>query len=223
VRKIAFFDFCGTLVNFQTANIFVDYVRKRNGNSWMRLMNLIFIVCSKLKIFMVINKMFPGYQFSKRMKLLQLRGFKYEDLDELAKLYYQEKIKPNLIYPVFDKIKELVGKGYEICIASAGYSIYIKHFAADNNIRHVISTEIGFDSNKSLGRIWDTDCYKEGKISRIKSYFRGEDIDLGNCISYSDSISDLPLLLGTGSGVVVSHGKTQSWPVRYNLDELIWK
>ena len=70
MKKIAFFDFCGTLVNFQTANIFVDYVRKRKGNSWMRLMNLIFNVCNKLKIFAVVNKMFPGYQFSKRMKLL---------------------------------------------------------------------------------------------------------------------------------------------------------
>jgi len=223
MKKIAFFDFCGTLVNFQTANIFVDYVRKRKGNSWMRLMNLIFNVCNKLKIFAVVNKMFPGYQFSKRMKLLQLRGFKYEDLDVLARLYYNEKIRPNLINPVIDKIKELVGKDHEICIASAGYSIYIRHFAADQGIRHVISTEIGFTNNKCLGRIQDTDCYSEGKINRIKLYFSGTGIDLKNCISYSDSISDLPLLLGTRSGVVVSHGKTQSWPVRYNLDELIWK
>lgn len=223
MNKIAFFDFCGTLVNFQTANIFVDYVRKRKGNSWMGFMNVLFLVCSILNIFTILNKMVPGYQFSKRMKLIQLKGFMYEDLDELAKLYYDEKIKPNLIYPVLDKIKELAGKGYEICIASAGYSIYIKHFAADHSIRHVISTEIGYDNNKCLGIIQDTDCYKEGKISRIKSYFRGEDIDLGNCISFSDSISDLPLLLGTGAGVVVSHRKTQSWPYRYNLDEFIWK
>lgn len=224
MQKLALYDFCDTLVSFQTADAFVDYVRRLDGNLYMRFLNIILKACSKARIIAVLNKFFPGIAFSKKLKLLQLRGFKFETLNKLAELYYNEKIRPNLIIPVMSSMKKNVNEDFEICIVSAGYSIYLKYFAEDHNIKHIISTEIAFEHSggRCLGTISGRDCIHLEKVNRLKAYFAGQNVNYDESISYSDSKTDLPLLLFTGNGVVVSRTNSQSWSHQYKFNEIIW-
>jgi phosphoserine phosphatase len=123
MRKIAFFDFCDTLVNFQTADAFVDFVRKTEANFSMRFLNDLLYFLRKVKITVIFHKLFPDLAIEKRIKLLQLRGLTYAELNKLASLYYQELIRPNIIPPTVAEIQRLYQLGYEICLVSAGYSI----------------------------------------------------------------------------------------------------
>jgi HAD superfamily hydrolase (TIGR01490 family) len=222
--KLAFFDFCETLVSFQTADAYVDYIRNVEGTFYMRFLNGIYVLLCKTRITGVMNKLFPDSAFGKRMKLLQLRGFEYRDLDRLAALYYRDMIKPNQIDTVMSEMKNLVQNGYEICLVSAGYSIYLKYFSDEYKIRHLISTEIGFDKSgyRCLGTISGKDCINLQKVKRIKNYFNDQDINFHESLAYSDSISDLPVLLLAGKGVVVSRSTSQSWSSDHNLKEILW-
>ena len=224
MKKLAFFDFCDTLVSFQTADAFIDYIRKTEGNSYMRLLNLVQIILRKAKVIAFFNKFFHDSAISKKVKLLQIRGFTYEKLNNLAAFYYQEKIKPNLIKPVMEEMQRLAKENFEICIASAGYSIYLKYFAEEHHVKHIISTEISFDKikNRCLGTISGKDCIKVEKINRLKTYFAGQKINYNESIAYSDSKTDLPLLILTGKGVVVSRAVPQSWTHQYKFKEIIW-
>lgn len=224
LRRIGFFDFCETLVSFQTADAYVDFVRKTEGNFRMRIINSILIFLGKVRILQLFNKFFPGISLEKRLKLLQLRGLKHSRLSNLATQYYRTMIKPVLIGEVIREMQDLKEQNYEICIVSAGYSIYLKQFAEEFGIQHIISSEIAFDNKMSVcrGTIDGKDCTNIEKVNRIKTYFFGQSINYEGCISFSDSITDLPMLKLTGKGVVVSKNKPQQWSSKYKFKEIIW-
>ena len=224
MKRIAFFDFCETLVNFQTADAFVDFIRKKEGRFQMKILNLFLIALGKLRVIAIFNKFFPDSGFPKRLKLLQLRGFTYEKLNREAELFYREKIKPNFISEVIKEMGKYTQQEYDLCIVSAGYSIYLKYFADDFRIKHLIATEIAFDKEgkRCLGTISGKDCIYLEKVKRIRAYFNGQEVDYTNSISYSDSISDLPLLQLTGKGVVISRAGSQVWSQQHNFKEIIW-
>lgn len=224
IKKIAFFDFCNTLVSFQTADPFIDYVRKLNGNYYMRFLEFILQILIKSRIIAIFNKFMPDFLIEKKLKLIQLRGMTHEKLDFLARSYYKDMIKPNMIESIITELKILENQGYEICIVSAGYSIYLKYFIQDFQIRHIISTEIEFneETKKCSGFIKGRDCTGHQKKISIYSYFPLNEINFKDCISFSDSIGDLPMLLLTGKAVVVSRSFPQSWAHRYKFKEIIW-
>jgi HAD superfamily hydrolase (TIGR01490 family) len=224
MKKLAFFDFCGTLVNFQTADAYVDYVRTTDENSYMRFLERVLIILRKARLLDVINKIFKRVALEKKIKLLQLRGFTYEKLDNHAKEYYRQIIKPNLITQVIDEMKELALKGYEICLVSAGYSIYLKYFIEEHHIKHLISTDIAFSKQSSLckGILYGRDCIDIEKTSRVKKYFENQAVDFEESCSYSDSITDLPILMLVGKGNVISRNISQSWSQKFNFKEIIW-
>ncbi|MCF8380662.1 MAG: HAD-IB family hydrolase [Bacteroidales bacterium] len=224
MQKLALFDFCDTLVGFQTADAFVDYVRKKDGNLYMKFLNLTLKVLIKLRIIAVSNKFFPSAGASKKIKLLQLKGFNIDKLNKLGEFFYIEMIKPKLITPVMEEMRGLAQRKYEVCIVSAGYSTYLKYFTEEYGIKHLISTEIAFDrrGKACLGRISGKDCMYAEKVNRIKAIFTDQDVNYEESISYSDSITDLPMLLLTGKGVVVSRDNSQSWSHQYKFKEIIW-
>ena len=223
-KKFAFFDFCDTLVGFQTADAFVDYVRLKNGNSHMRMIESFLEILHKSRIITVLNKLVPRLEVAKRIKLYQLKGFGIHELNTLSESFYSEMVKPGLIDIVLKDMKRLADDDYEICLVSAGYSIYLKYFADEYQIKHLISTEIAFnqEGNTCLGTISGRDCIRREKVSRLKSYLEDQNVNYKESISYSDNITDLPLLLMAGKGVVISKGSSQPWRHKYNFKEIIW-
>ena len=223
-HPFAFFDFCETLVNFQTADAFVDFVRIRRGNLYTKAINLFLITIVKFKFHLLLNKFFPNAGVIKKIKLLQLRGRNSKVLNQLAEEYYRELIKPNLITPVMMELKKLQEKNYNIVIVSAGYSIYLKYFTKEHNIQYLISTEIAFDKSGEtcLGTISGKDCIYTEKVDRINKVFDIKKLNLKRSVSFSDSISDLPMMQMTNKAVVVSKDKSQDWAKEYDFSEIIW-
>lgn len=223
-EKLALFDFCETLVSFQTADAFVDFVRSKTGNAWMNFLERILVYLKRLRIIVIFNRFLRNYSFEKRVKLLQLKGLSYHQLNRYAGEYYHEIIKPNLISPVLDEMQNLVNQRYELCLVSGAYYIYLYYFAEENKIKHVISTEITYKGSGKIccGTISGKDCREHQKVKRILTYFNDRNIDWKDSISYSDSLTDLPLLQFTGTGVVVSQDQSQSWVKHHNLTEIVW-
>lgn len=63
-------------------------------------------------------------------------------------------------------------------------------------------------------------CYGEGKVEAIQRLAAWEGLDLSQCYAYSDSVSDLPMLLAVGHPVAVNpdgrlrrHAAAHGWPV----------
>ena len=219
-EKIALFDFCETLANFQTADAYVKYVcenvsspsivRKQRIHSWLY----------RHQVVRLVNRFFPRLYFNKRLFLWRLKGLKEEMLNNLAKGYYDNVVKPNLISEVIDILREKQNDGYTIYIVSAGYEIYLNYFAEDYDIprKNIISDKIAFNNGICQGRLLDGEIMfkKTKELDRIidKSHTYSE--------AYSDSMTDLPLLQWANKGVVIRQ-IDKSWAHDYGFDEILWR
>ncbi len=218
--KIVFFDFFETLVSFQTADKFVDFCRskkKKISSIFLENIRLFFVFFS---VFKILSRIQPENNFHKKFKLFQLKGITIIELEELAKLFYEENIKPNLIGKIINELEVKKSQNYKIVIVSGGYSIYLKYFCEDYNIDLLLATEIDFRSEFCTGNIKGLDCLNENKITKIN-----REIDINkyiDSIAYSDSITDLPLFNFVKTGIVVSHKTSQHWPQNLGFKEVIW-
>lgn len=219
-EKVALFDFCETLVNFQTADAYVDYVRDKMQDKRMYKLENLQNNLRKIKLIQIFEKI-TGYRYSinKRVKLWQLKGLSFVELQKLAIEYYQEKIRPNFISELLDRLKELKESGYSVYLVSGGYDIYLRCFAEEFELSGVISTKIGFKEGNCTGKFEGLDCLKEGKVNLLNQYFI---IKPNLSVAFSDSVTDLPFLKWVHKGYVVSKEKHQVWSDRFNLEEIIW-
>lgn len=219
-NKYALFDFCETLVDFQTADAFIDYVRERKGSLNMRFWEVVRKILCRLKIIQICERITQGKKsIHKRVKLLQLRGVDFEEVDALAKGYYNNKIKPHLIKQMITELNSLKSDGYKIGLVSGGYNVYLKFFVEDYNLDFCLCTKIMFRDNKCQGKFIGKDCLRDNKLIYLNNYFT---VAPEISVSYSDSISDIPLLKWTSSGIVVSHKRHQKWVEDNNFKEIIW-
>lgn len=219
--KIALFDFCETLANFQTADAFVQFVRESSNSPRMQRKEIFRQTLYKTRIISILMRLFRKSSINKRLILWQLKGFRESELERLAESYYYTKVKPNLISPVIKELIRLQMNGWRIVIVSAGYEIYLKYFCHDYCIseKNLISVKIKFTNRICDGcfdggdRLWD-------KTQKLDQIYSKEKIE---SIAYSDSISDLPLLTWANKGVVVRRHDKKSWSEKYNFKEIIWQ
>lgn len=221
-QKLALFDFCETLTNFQTVDGLINLVKDKRNNRILKTLDSLVSVAVRLKFFSILYKVFPKNNFHKRLRLLQLKGLLNSELSLIAKEYYEETIKVNLLPKIIEKIDYYRKKGFKIIIVSGGYSIYIDLFAKDYSIDYVIATDIDVKNGFCTGKIKGIDCMHQQKITRIKQVLNLDNYDLENSVAFSDSITDLPLLKLVGNGYVVSNTNSQCWAKENELDEIIW-
>ena len=197
--KVALFDFCDTIVNFQTADVFVRYCLNKE--------NLLDDNEKKL---------------SKLDKLMLLSGLKRDYIKKMAYDFFCEMIKPNLYKPVVDLMKWLkTEKKYNIYVVSGGYQVYIDFFCNEYNLDGVISNDFIFENNVFTGNIIENDCMGIEKVYRVKKYF--QNIEVTDTIFVSDSISDKPLLDWVDVGIVVSKEKHRNWCDEYRYQQIVIK
>ena len=218
MNKVALFDFCETIANFQTADAYVRYVQGHStpSNTGIRLL---YNILNQSRILGVVRRIKPKGSIDKRFILKQMKGRTYEEMDRLAENYYNNMIRPNMIEPVVLELKRLQSEGYAIYVISAGYDIYLKYFVLDFKIDGLLSTKIGFKNGICTGLFDGQDCMFEYKIDYINSMIKG---DHSQWFAFSDSVTDLPMLELVGHPVVISRGKSQKWAEKKGFKQIIW-
>lgn len=220
IHKLAVFDFCETIADFQTASAFVDFVRHNTNSFGVRLRNGIYVLMVKGQVVRLLTVLTAHkYFIGKKLKLWQLKGLSQDFLEAQALRFYEERVKPHLIGATISRLKELQGEGYTVGLSSGGYGLYLRHFVKEYGIGFCQCSEIGFRKGKCTGKMAGADCMREEKVRRLSKEF-GEDCD--GSLAFSDSISDLPLLQWASTGVVVSRGEHQRWVEKYGFQEIIW-
>lgn len=216
--KVALFDFCETIANFQTADAYVKYVQSHSNVSNKHIIYL-HSLFNKLRVFSIARRIKPKGSLEKRFFLKQLKGRSNEELERLAKDYYLNEVKPNLIEPVVAELKYLQNEGYNCYVISAGYDIYLKYFCEEFGITDLLSTKIEFVDGICTGKFDGMDCMFEYKIKYINSAIKG---DTKQWFAFSDSVTDLPMLELVGNPIVISRNHSQKWAEKNNFKQIIW-
>lgn len=219
--RVALFDFCETIVNFQTADAFVFYVYEKIHSRKMHIKDIIRRYLIKFRIIRLLNRVSNHeYSIHKKIVLWQLKGIDYATLNKCAKEYYDNRIKPNFINGTIRELQKLKSMGFYTVVVSGGYDIYLKYFIDEYKIDKLISTELDYKNNICKGTWKGHDCLRQEKVRRLNKIFNPKP---QYSISFSDSFSDLPMLNWTNEAVVVSKHKSKSWANKYNFKEFIWE
>jgi len=175
----------------------------------------------KIQLIRIVEKILGGKRsVNKRLKLYQLKGVSQQILEELALDYYRYRVKPNLIEATNKLISQLKGCGFQVLLVSGGYDVYLKYFVEEYHLDGMLSSSIEIKDGVCTGKMNGLDCMRENKISMIEMVFKDRP---DYVVAYSDSLSDLPLLLWADKGVAVSRVKSQNWAKLYKFEEIIWE
>ncbi len=225
--KVAFFDVCETLISFQTADAYVDYIRDNTDDdvvrgrmnrreSWLK-------VFKKLQVVRVADKVLPALKLEKRMKLWQLEGLTEEYLLTMGQHYVEDILRYSEVKSVVNAMQQHVLAGYEVILVSAGYDVYLQFLGGLYGVP-VIATELAFENGICTGKWQGEDCFGQEKVRRICKYFgmNCEQLEaLEDSIAYSDSETDLPMFGMCKSGVAVIHGGRKNWGETHGFG-VIW-
>lgn len=184
-EKIALFDFCDTLVGFQTANAYVRFYIKHYATFVVSIRYIFYKVLHRLKLLKFVGD-------EKQLLLSLLKGCNQDLMNQAAKEYYENMIKPKLVLSLISELEKYQKDKYRIVIVSGGYDIYISLFAKEFGIQpeDIISNKLLFNEKIFTGR-FDVDCMGEEKVRKLNSRF---DKDKCEVVAYSDSESDMPML-----------------------------
>ena len=202
-RRLAVFDVCDTLIDFQTADRFVDFVLEGRWTFGLRLRNAFRELLHRARLL-------TGERH-KRVKLALLTGVPEPVVRERGRAYVEEVLLPRLRPEIRDALLAHKAQGDFTVLASGGYDVYLAPLGERLGADRAIGTAIRFQNGACAGTFDGPNCMSEEKRRLIERAIPLSDFDLPQSTAYSDSPSDLPLLNAVGKGVIVARQESVSW------------
>ncbi|MCF8427101.1 MAG: haloacid dehalogenase-like hydrolase [Bacteroidia bacterium] len=189
MKNLVIFDFCDTLVNFQTANEFCRYILKKRSKYLFIYLDFIL---EGLMIYRLIQKLKISNDLQKLLLLKALKGLTKEELDTFGIEFVDEVIEKSINRDVFSYFTKHQGDGDVVVINSGGYESYLKYFAIKHNVTYCYSSQFRYDGNVFVGSIAGDDCLGIEKVKRMKKDSILEK-SYTEIIVFSDSPTDMPI------------------------------
>ena len=146
-------------------------------------------------------------------------GIKEEELAELVKEFYDERLKNILYDDALKMMKKLKNEGYDIYLISASPEFYVNEFYNIKEVDKVIGTKFGFENGTFVRKMVGDNCKGEEKVRRLKEVLKDEkiEVDFKESYMFSDSLSDKPLLDLVGKPYLINYKKN------HDIEILRWK
>ena len=194
-KKLAIFDFCGTIFKLQSPDMYADFVAKQNLRT--KMLQVICNILSKSEKYCGIHH--------KKVKLYKIKGTTKAELTAKAKYFVENVVLKNLIEDVVKELdKYIEDPDYDVIIASGGYNLYLEYFCELKKIPYMISTNIEVINDVATGKIEGIDCFGPNKILKLNKVLDVNSYDLESSICFSDSMSDKPLFNLVGNKIFVA-------------------
>ncbi|MGD0839495.1 MAG: HAD family phosphatase [Polyangia bacterium] len=212
----AFYDLDGTLCRTNLVHAFVYNARNQQG--------LLRSVARTLSTVAEIPAFVAADFFDRRLfNEIFFRRYKGESEDRLRYLseeLFEKVIKPAIYpgaYPLIQKSRQL-GLRQVLVTGAVDFTAapLVRHLGLDD----MVTNRLEFVDGKATGRLRPPVMAAATKASWIRIYAEREGLHLSECYSYSDSMSDLPMLSIVGHPTVVNPdirlkntARQHDWPI----------
>lgn len=201
MKKIAFFDFDGTIT---TKDTLLEVIKHQKGRALFYtgfLLNMPTLVGLKLKL--VSNQ-----KAKERMLRHFFRGMEISSFQNACDRFIDEALPAMIRLDAIEEIQKLKAEGFEVVVVSASPANWIKKWADANGIG-LIATNLQYTEGTITGYIDGINNNAEEKVARIKAAYNLAEYDEIYC--YGDSSGDKPMLaLGTKAFYKPFRGKQYS-------------
>lgn len=214
-RTAAFFDLDRTLIAGSSAFVFA---RAARDAGYIRIQDFLPDVVRAVKFQFFGSSDESSHSVRDRI-LSRVGGMNQADLVGLNDL-----VLPELLGLIRPEARALLDQhhaaGRETWIVSASPIELVEPLAIALGMTGGIGTKGEVDNGVYTGRLDGPFCYGEGKAEAITTLAGERGIDLSNSWSYSDSMSDLPMMEIVGNAVAVNPdtelatlSRSRGWPV----------
>lgn len=184
MKKIAFFDFDGTITTKDTLLEIIKFQKGTIPFYFGFLLNSPFLIAFKIGLIsnQTAKERILTYFFGKT----PVDQFQNE-CDRFAEEDLGKLIRPKAIL----EIQTLKEKGFEVVIVSASASPWLTAWTKRHQLK-LIATELEVRSQKITGRISGKNCHGLEKVNRIRQQYVLE--EYGEVYCYGDTSGDIPML-----------------------------
>jgi phosphoserine phosphatase len=190
MKKIAFFDFCGTVMSTNNTYDFLFYYFSKKKR-YFKLLTFFVLDCLSDFLFFFpenLRRQLEIFFIRKRVFYL-LKNEKKKDIDRIANNFLEEAIKKGYInQKIIQEISKKRKEGYKIYLLSSSIDSVLNAFKKKFKIDNVLSSKIKYDKNNIASGLVDDYLYrKKDLIQKINKNI------LKKSIFYSDNKEDLLL------------------------------
>jgi HAD superfamily hydrolase (TIGR01490 family) len=197
-NRAAFFDVDYTILANNSVSLFLKFMRREGRAGWREIaLSLYYLARYKLGRL--------DFEKAAEREVAKLAGQSEAEMIALCNRWFEEMVV-HYIYPqARDLIEDHRAAGDLLVLLSAASAYLVKPLADHLKIDHYLCNrpEVSPDG-KFTGKILRPLCYGAGKITLAETFAREQGLDLSRCSYYSDSITDLPVLLKFGEPRVVN-------------------
>jgi len=211
--KAALFDLDGTITRVDTARLYVRYQRdNREVSPLMVLRVAAWALQYSLGVIDVPKVAGKA--------LAQLRGTPEEAMTWRCDDWARRYVAPHIMDGAREAIERHRASGHLLAMVTGSTVYASRPLARALGIPHVVATELEVEGGRFTGRVVEPMCYADAKIVKARRLLDPLGITLSECIFYSDSNTDLPLLAAAGEAMCVNpdlrlarEAKRRGWPV----------
>jgi phosphatidylglycerophosphatase C len=184
VKKIAFFDFDGTITSKDTLLEVIKYQKGKAAFFWGFLTNAPVLAALKLKL--ISNQ-------AAKEKILShfFKGTDIAVFQQACDLFIADRLSSIIRPGAITEIKKLRALGFEVVIVSASAESWIKKWCNEIKVQ-LIASQLEIIDQCITGKLIGKNCHGEEKVTRIKALYDLSGYDVIYC--YGDSSGDRPML-----------------------------
>jgi HAD superfamily hydrolase (TIGR01490 family) len=196
----AFYDMDGTLVRTNLVHAFAYNARNQQG----LLRSLVRTATTMASVPMFMAADLYSRRLFNDLFFRRYRGESEDRLRYLADELFDNVIRPSIFpgaYELIDKSKRL---GLRQVLVTGAIDLTARPLARHLGIDYTVTNRLEFVDGTATGRLLPPVMAAATKASWMRTYAEKEGLNLSECYSYSDSMSDLPMLSVVGHPTAVN-------------------
>lgn len=212
----AFYDLDGTLVRTNLVHVLAYYARNQQGllSSAGKLVRTL----AEVPLFLAVDV------YSRRVfNTVFFRRYKGEHEDRLrflAREMFEEVLKPNIRPGSYELIQSSRRAGFKQILITGALDFAVEPVVEHLGLDDYVANRLEFSGRIATGRLLPPVIASATKASWMRSYAEKHGLNLSDCHSYTDSMSDLPMLSVVGHPAAVNPdvrlratAERHDWPI----------
>lgn len=210
-RVAAFFDMDRTLLRCNTGERWLGFLRRRREiSTWKAVVAVSWLLRYKLALL--------DMESVTEKATADLAGTDEADLADKCRLFFDGEVAGEIAPRAREAVEEHRRQGHVLAILSSSTPYITEPLARLLDIEHVLCTRFHVDGGRFVGTHVRPACYGDGKVHWAEGFAHAHGVDLTRSFFYTDSYSDLPMLLRVGVQRVVNpdtrlarHARKAGW------------
>jgi len=207
VKTAAFFDLDRTLITANSATLWMKRERRMGRISRKQVAWAAFQILTYKMGFVDME--------SVTVKALQtVKGLEEETLRRWTHEWYRKEVKPHTAPGALPVLEEHRRRGHKLVLLTSASRYESEAAVVHFNLDAFLCTGYETKNGRLTGDVIRPVCYGEGKVVHAQRYAEANNVDMKESFFYTDSITDLPMLLKVANPRVVNPDTRLTWEAR---------